>query len=80
VESEPPRPASEAAGLRQEVAATVSVTAAATAVSEVPLAPVPAAIDQTAMVEILDDDAPPPGWGLWESWPAPAPEAATGSW
>jgi hypothetical protein len=30
------------------------------------------------MVEIPDDDAPPPGWGQWESWPAPAPEPATG--
>jgi hypothetical protein len=29
-------------------------------------------------VEIPDDDAPPPGWGQWESWPAPAPEAAAG--
>jgi hypothetical protein len=30
------------------------------------------------VVEIPDDDAPPPGWGQWENWPAPAPEATTG--
>jgi hypothetical protein len=29
-------------------------------------------------VEIPDDDAPPPGWGQWENWPAPAPEPAAG--
>jgi hypothetical protein len=30
------------------------------------------------MVEIPDDDAPPPGWGQRENWPAPAPEPAVG--
>jgi hypothetical protein len=29
-------------------------------------------------VEIPDDDAPPPGWGQWENWPAPVPEPAAG--
>jgi hypothetical protein len=43
--SEPPRPATEVRGLRQEVAAMVAVTAAATAVSEVPPVPVPATVD-----------------------------------
>jgi hypothetical protein len=35
-------------------------------------------VDQAAVVEIPDDDAPPPEWGPWESWPAPAPEPTTG--
>jgi hypothetical protein len=29
-------------------------------------------------MDVPDDDAPPPGWGQWENWPAPAPEPATG--
>jgi hypothetical protein len=35
-------------------------------------------VDQAAVVEIPDDDAPPPGWGKWEDWPAPAPEPTAG--
>jgi hypothetical protein len=31
-----------------------------------------------AVVDIFDDDAPPPGWGQWEDWPASAPEPAAG--
>jgi hypothetical protein len=50
----------------------------ATAVPTVPPAPVPAAGGHVAVVEIPDDDAPPPGWGQWENWPAPAPEPAAG--
>jgi hypothetical protein len=58
----------------------VAVTVAAAAVSEAPSVPVPSMVDQAAVVEIPNDDAPPPGWGHWESWPAPAPEPAAGSW
>jgi hypothetical protein len=76
--SEPPHGATEATGLRQEVATVVAATAAATAVSEVPPAPVPATVDQAAVVEIPDDDAPLPEWGQWERWPTPAPELAAG--
>jgi hypothetical protein len=63
---------------RQEVVAVVAAAVAATAASMVPLAPFPTAVDQTAVVEIPDDEAPPPGWGQWENWPAPAPEPAAG--
>jgi hypothetical protein len=35
-------------------------------------------VDQAAVVEIPEDDAPPPGWGQWENWPALAPEPAAG--
>jgi hypothetical protein len=41
-------------------------------------APAPSAGDRAAMVEIPDDDAPPPEWGQWENRPAPAPEPAAG--
>jgi hypothetical protein len=76
--SEPQHPTAEVTGLRQEMATVVAATAATTAVSEIPPAPVPAAVDQAAVVEIPNDDAPPPRWGQWESWPAPAPEPAAG--
>jgi hypothetical protein len=63
-----------AMGSRQEVAATI----ASTSTSVVPLVPVLTAVDQAVVVEIPDDDAPPPGWGQWEDWPVPAPEPAAG--
>jgi hypothetical protein len=65
-----------ATGLRQEVAAVVAVTVAVTTASAVPPVLVPTAVDQAAVVEIPDEDAPPPGWGQWENWPVPAPEPA----
>jgi hypothetical protein len=46
--------------------------------SVVPSEPVSTAVDQAAMVEIPDDDAPPPGWGQWDNWPAPASEPTVG--
>jgi hypothetical protein len=55
--SEPPRGAAEAAGSRQEVATVVAATVAATATPVVPREPVPTAVDQTAVVEIPNDDA-----------------------
>jgi hypothetical protein len=60
--SEPPHGADVATGSRQEVAAVVAATVAATAMSAVPPTPVPTVVDQAAMVEIPDDDVPPPGW------------------
>jgi hypothetical protein len=56
----------------------VADTVMATAASAVPLASVPTAVDQAPVVEIPDNDAPPPRWGQWENWPAPAPEPAAG--
>jgi hypothetical protein len=76
--SEPQHGAAVATGSRQEVAVVVAATIAATAVSAFPPAPVPIAVDQVAVVEIPDDDIPPPGWGQWENWPTPAPEPAAG--
>jgi hypothetical protein len=61
--SEPQHGVAVATGSRQEVAVVVAATIAATAVSAFPPAPVPTAVDQAAVVEIPDDDIPPPGWG-----------------
>jgi hypothetical protein len=53
------------------------MTAAVTAPS-IPPAPAPVSGNQAAVVEILDNDTPPPGWDQWGSLPAPAPEPPTG--
>jgi hypothetical protein len=42
-------------------------------------APAPVSGNQVAVVEISDDDVPPPGWGQWEGLPAPAPEPPVGA-
>jgi hypothetical protein len=51
---------------------------AATAAAAVPPGPISTAVDHVVVVEIPNDDAPPPGWGQWEDWPEPAPEPAAG--
>jgi hypothetical protein len=38
----------------------------------------PAGGNQAMVVEVPDDDVPPPGWGQWESLPAPTPETPVG--
>jgi hypothetical protein len=65
--TKPPRGTAVAVGSRQEAAVAVAVTTAATAASTVPPAPAPATADQATVVEIPDDDTPPPGWGQWET-------------
>jgi hypothetical protein len=77
VATEPPRDTDMAAGSRQEAAAA-AVTTTATTAPMVPLVPAPAGGDRAAVVEISDDDAPPPRWGQWENRPAPAIEPAAG--
>jgi hypothetical protein len=56
----------------------VEAIVAAIAAPAVPPEPIPTAVDQAAVVEIPNDAAPPPRWGQWENWPAPAPEPAAG--
>jgi hypothetical protein len=50
----------------------------ATTAPSVLLAPAPAGGNQVVVVEIPEDDAPPPGWGQWENLPTPAPEPPAG--
>jgi hypothetical protein len=92
--TEPPRVAAEAqqvasvAESRQHAMAVepqhaVSVTAATTgvAVAAPPTSPAPAAAGspRAVVVEIPDEDVPPPGWDQWASPPASAPEAPAGA-
>jgi hypothetical protein len=56
---------------------TALMTMAVTA-SSILLALAPVNGNRVAMVEIPDDDVPSPGWGQWESLPAPAPEPMVG--
>jgi hypothetical protein len=59
----------------QQVATTTAavMTVAITAPSALPASD-PAGGNQVAVVDVPDDDVPPPGWGQWENLPAPAPE------
>jgi hypothetical protein len=70
---EPPRGTTVVTGPQQE-----AVAAAATAARTVQPTLAPTTGERVAVVDILDDDAPPPGWGQWESWTTPAPEPAAG--
>jgi hypothetical protein len=63
----------------QQVVAPLSA-AMTTAVAALSTPPAAAPIDnsQAAVVEISNEDVPPPGWDQWVSLPAPAPELPTG--
>jgi hypothetical protein len=64
---------------QQAVAAT---TAAMTMVVSAPsISPVSAPVSgsKAVVVEVPDDDTPPPGWDQWGSLPAPAPEPRVGA-
>jgi hypothetical protein len=67
-----------ATGLQQKVASATTVTTAATTATSASSSPALTAGDRAAVVEIPDSDAPLPGWGQWENWPALAPEPAAG--
>jgi hypothetical protein len=43
--------------------ATTAITTTAVAAPSVLPVPAPAGGNQVAVVEVLDDDVPPPGWG-----------------
>jgi hypothetical protein len=61
--------------------ASVTATTTAMAVAAPPTSPAPAAAGspRAVVVEIPDDDVPPPGWDQWASLPTSAPEAPTGA-
>jgi hypothetical protein len=61
---EPPRDTAMARRPQREGTMAAAATEAATAVASAPPTPVPTAGDQ-AVVDVADDDAPPPGWGQW---------------
>jgi hypothetical protein len=41
--------------------------------------PAPVGGSRAAVVEIPDDDSPPPGWDKWVSFPMPPPESQEGA-
>jgi hypothetical protein len=59
---------------QQVSTATTAVMTVAVTAPSILSVPAPAGGNQVVVVEVPDDDAPPPGWGQWESLPAPAPE------
>jgi hypothetical protein len=61
---------------QQEPAAAGARSEAAVVVQQEPAL---ADNSQATMVEIPDDDVPPPGWDQWASLPTPAPEAQAGA-
>jgi hypothetical protein len=69
---EPPRDTAVSTRPQQE-----GMAAEATAVASVSPTLVPTAGDH-AVVDVADDDAPPPGWGQWGNQPATAPERMSG--
>jgi hypothetical protein len=77
--NEGPRSAAAAAEPQQAVAALSAATTMAVTASSVPPAPAPIVVSQAAVVEIPDEDVPPPGWDQWVSLPAPAPEPPMGA-
>jgi hypothetical protein len=64
----------------QQVAAA-AMAVMTTAVTAPSISPVPAPVggSQAVVVEVPDDDTPPPGWDQWGSLPAPAAEPPVGA-
>jgi hypothetical protein len=62
---------------QQMATATTAVMTTAVTVSSILSAPAPAGGPPVAVVEVPDDDVPPPGWDQWVSLPTPAPEPPT---
>jgi hypothetical protein len=76
--SEAPRSVAAAVEPQQVTMAAMAVMTMAVTVPSILPVPVPADGNQVAVVEIRDDDVPPPGWDQWVSMPAPAPEPPVG--
>jgi hypothetical protein len=64
----------------QQVVAALTATMTTT-VTAPSVLPAPALVDdsQAAVVQIPDEDVPPPGWDQWVNLPAPALEPPTGA-
>jgi hypothetical protein len=74
-----PRQLAMAVEPQQAVSVTAATTGVAVATSPTSSAPAVAGSPRAVVVEIPDDDVPPPGWDQWASPPASAPEAPTGT-
>jgi hypothetical protein len=67
-----------AATLLQAATVTTATTATAVAVPSTPPAPAAVGSPRAAVVEVSDDDVPPPGSDQWASLPASAPKGLDG--
>jgi hypothetical protein len=63
---------------KQVATATTAVATMAVTAPSISSAPTPVSGSQATVVEVPDDDTPPPGWDQWGSLPAPAPEPPVG--
>jgi hypothetical protein len=76
--SKAPRSVAAATEPQQVTAATTAVTTMVVTVPSILPAPAPVSGSEVAVVDVPDDDTPPPGWDQWGSLPAPGPEAPVG--
>jgi hypothetical protein len=76
--SKPSRSAAAATEPQRVATAITVVMTTGTTTPSVLLAFDHAGGNQVAVVEVPDDDVPPPGWGQWENLPAPALEPPVG--
>jgi hypothetical protein len=63
---------------QQVVAALTAAMTTVVTEPSIPPASTPVSGSKAAVVEIPDDDTPPPGWDQWGNLPTPAPEPPTG--
>jgi hypothetical protein len=77
--SDAPRSVAAAAEPQQVVVATAAITTTAVTAPSTSSAPVPVSVSQAAVVEVSEDNTPPPGWDQWASLPAPTPEPPVGA-
>jgi hypothetical protein len=76
---EAPHSVAAAAEPQQVPAATTAVMTTAVTAPSISPAPAPVGGSQAVVVEVPDDDTPPPRWDQWGSLPAPAPELPVGA-
>jgi hypothetical protein len=69
------RPEAVAATPQREITTTEARSEEAVGTQQ---APALAGSSRAVVVEILDDDSPPPGWGQWVNFPTPSPESQEG--
>jgi hypothetical protein len=63
---------------QQMTASTTAITTMAVTAPSISPAPAPVSGSQVAVVDVPDNDTPPPGWDQWGSLPAPALEPTAG--
>jgi hypothetical protein len=75
---EPPCSVAATTESQHAATATTAVTTVGATAPSALLAPALADDNQVEVVDVPDDDVPPPRWGKWESLSTPAPEPPVG--